>query len=358
MLKDLNEWYMDVNLSPTVEMITNRKKAIKTYVKDISLKEVCKLVEMFYGFPMTEEDLERFIEVFSKDDATFSKKNKKEIELLIGAILAYLVEFESGYDSLVELFVVCNKQINRPVDFVQIEDTILYQFENDRLNTRESLFDNSENNYENPLYELKKDFENGQTPNDWERKLVDAVFKRDEELWSDLVESVKILKEDSQILWWLNSEWSLTFDQPWKNFEKDKACLTIGKEVSSFVEKFPGPSAIKGVVNLILGKCCKGREAKKDLVEILKNMDLSQKNLCVEDIKNVEFLHLLPIHSAIVYENNTENAEQWYHKYEIETLLNQELAGMTYVDYAMSMYYEELAIKNYLALLYRDEGDK
>ena len=30
MLKDLNEWYMDVNLSPTVEMITNRKKAIKT----------------------------------------------------------------------------------------------------------------------------------------------------------------------------------------------------------------------------------------------------------------------------------------------------------------------------------------
>ena len=134
--------------------------------------------------------------------------------------------------------------------------------------------------------------------------------------------------------------------------------MIIGKEVSSFVEKFPGPSAIKGVVNLILGKCCKGREAKKDLVEILKNMDLSQKNLCVEEIKNVEFLHLLPIHSAIVYENNTENAEQWYHKYEIETLLNQEFVSMTYVDYAMSMYYEELAIKNYLALLYRDEDDK
>ena len=90
MLRDLNEWYMDVNLSPTVEMITHRKNAIKTYVKDISLKEVCKLVEVFYGFPMDEEDLERFVEVFSKDDATFSKKNKTEIKLLIGAILANL----------------------------------------------------------------------------------------------------------------------------------------------------------------------------------------------------------------------------------------------------------------------------
>ena len=348
MLKDFNEWYIDVNIAPTGEIIENRKKAIKDYVAKITPDDICNLVQIYYGFSVEKEFLDDFADKFIEFDAGFSKRNREELILLAGATLAYIAETIVGQDSLVELLVLINRKYHTPASTTQIEETIVKQFKKDSLNSREKLFELDYEAYHNSLSVFKERIEEDADDN-VTSELIDAIIKRDKEIQNSLINSIKILKEDSQILWWLNSEWSTTYSEPWKKIDKARACLVLGKEVAEFVYKYPGPYTIEGVLYKALEKC-KGQKAKKGLVEIIQNMDDGEKRKCIESLNKISYENLLPLHAAIKCENGTTAAEQWVPKFNNDVLLNQNLKEMHYEEYALYMYFEEMAIKCYMDL--------
>lgn len=70
MIKNFNEWYIDVNLAPQEGLIEKRLECIADYAESVDANDICNLVNLYYGLTTDKEDLESFASVFIEKDPT------------------------------------------------------------------------------------------------------------------------------------------------------------------------------------------------------------------------------------------------------------------------------------------------
>ena len=97
------------------------------------------LVRLYFGLPVAEEDKFSFTSPFVEGDSSFSTKNTIEIALLAGATLVEIAENNSDFDTLVEALSITTAFLRVPVCSMGILDAIKKQFDDDRVDTRESV---------------------------------------------------------------------------------------------------------------------------------------------------------------------------------------------------------------------------
>ena len=344
MIEELNEWYVSLSMNITKETLNERSEAVTFLGKNATIEDICNLVKIFYGLPIDNEFRDKFVQCINKYDATFSITYSEEINLLAGSVLAYIAKnkWELGY--LVELLVLTSSYYHKPVSTIKIQECILNQLNIDQVRLRKAKeFEARSSDILDQLKEkIKTDEEN------WGIELIDFLIEQDKKN-NELLKTLQVYKEDSQILWWMNSQWSNTLNCPLIDIEKNQACLFIGSEAAEMIENYPGPYSMEAVIKNII-KNCRGIMSDIEIEKVISAADDAWKKDIVASSKKVFFVDLLPIYSAINRSDNTTSKEQWYPKYEQEVLVGNSFKKISQEEYAFRMYLEELTVKLYLSV--------
>lgn len=354
MNKNFNEWYIEASIEPKEGQKEKRCSSIKKYANDVTANDIINLVKLFFNIPVEEEFISTFAEVFIENDPSFSRKYNNELAVLAGATLVEIAGNNGEYYSFVELTTLAASFGGRTPKVQDIFTKIEEIFFNDSFSIRETN---------------RKEIQQIQLPNsdslvksldgDWTSETsknlssyvnkINTSFSELNERFSKISESQEIYFEDSQLLWWLTSGWSRDLNCSYKTVDKQNACLIIGKEAAALVNVFPGPYAIKGVLNKML-ESCKGNKTNLQFIDIIYAADNSWKTNYVNEYNDPKIVVLLPVTAALIRSENTSSREEWLFKYTKEIYASVEEMKHSPIEYAMQIYLEVLVQRCYCDL--------
>ena len=360
--RNLHEWYLDVGIILQDGQLEKRLQGVKKCVAALEKEKesgtvitwITTLVKLYYGIPADEETINLFADFFSTGDPSFSVRNTQELALLAGATLVALAE-NSSYFDLVELLSLAVSFSRTPTSTPGILEHIRSQFDTDRIELREKEKDVSIKPFPaKQIIELEK---MNTTENAEESEQITEIInilKAFQTSYSDLRKRVQqlgtatsIYKEDSQLLWWILSEWSEMLHCSLHTLKGKATCLDLGWEADGMVENFPGPYDIEGVMKKQLRDCEDGSEdsASFTLSEIIASAASELRSDVVKAYGNASLADMLPLCSALVHSNNTESEREWYPKYRREFLGGKDIPPKTFLDYAWQIYLERLVLR-------------
>lgn len=246
MHKDFGEWYRSAGMEPDGEILPKRWVGIENYSPDTN--GVVSLARLFYRLGKPNDDfLAAFQDVFQKADPAFKMRdNEHELSVLAGADLVDVIErSDSALSDLAALSLVSAAAENlRPRPSVRDIPEIAARYLNERTIGRAETVDEES-----------------------------ADIKRNKTLFAalsvlggphgDLVKELQrlqrelsVVTEESNMLWWLFSEYSRDERQPWTNFSVPAVALMAGKELADLTSVIPGPVAARAFLDRVI-RCAK-----------------------------------------------------------------------------------------------------
>lgn len=342
MIEGFNEFYIEAGIPVTSEKMEQREKGIENFCEELNSNDICELVRIYYGLNYDKGFYDYFIRCYSEIDPNFSAKYVEEIKLLAGATLFYITEHQYDLGYLTELLVVTMSFYHSNAIGL-INTRILKQFDEDRIALRTPQ--EIKSNFEKLIKSLDKKYQEG---DDWQADLF-RLLQEEHKYNNELLSTLQVYKEDSQILWWMNSKWCNTLNCEIKSITKKQACLILGYEAAEMVENYPGPFSINAVLKNIIS-ASKGNNSKTSIEDVLSNTDSDYKGSIVSKLANSAIIDLNPLHAAICRESNTTAVEQWYPKYEQEILLGNKFPSCSPDEYSFRMFLESLVLKLYANL--------
>lgn len=362
MNRNLHEWYLDVGIILQDGQLEKRLQGVKKCVGTLEKEKesgnvitwIATLVKLYYGIPADEKTKNLFADFFSTEDPSFSARNTQELALLAGATLVALAE-NSSYFDLAELLSLAVSFSRTPTSTPGILEYIRSQFDTDRIELREKEKDVSIKPFSaKQIIELEKMTAAENAEESEQISEIINILKVFQTSYSDLRKQVQqlgtaasIYKEDSQLLWWILSEWSEMLHCSLHTLKRKTACLVLGWEGAGMVKNFPGPYAMEGVVEKQLRTCEDGTEevASFTLSEIIASAASELRTDVIKMYENASLADMLPLCSALVRSNNTENESEWYPKYCREFLGGKDVPSKTFLDYAWQIYLERLVLR-------------
>jgi hypothetical protein len=235
------DWYRIASLEPNAELLPKRWAAIEEFSPDA--KGVVSLIQLFYQLGAPDPTfVGEFQAVFQKHDAAFQMRgNEQELRVLAGAELADIMHRGEHNDRLLAaLGLVCASAQNIRTgpcvpDIPEFAASFLVEASRDRATT-----DGPDTELTTALKELGEPYD----------KLAAAV--------QDCQKELRLVSEESNILWWLFSEHSRDQQQRWETFDISAAALIAGKELADLTSVLPGPSAAAAFLDKMM-RCCKSK---------------------------------------------------------------------------------------------------
>lgn len=339
-VSEISEWYIEFSIPTTKDMLDHRMDGIKNATENCSKDMISNLVALCYGLPVSEECEREFSGIFSEIDTNFSSKNKHELILLAGATLLRIAQTKANYDSLVELLVLVARTYCKSCMPIGIEEAIIDQFDEDRLNLRMK-------DPNSAIKEFKK-FREEFSASSWNTTLGKNILGAVEKALVGQNETLSVYREDSQVLWWMSACWSQDLHCRLENCEKKSMGLVLGKEAADLINNYPGPYSMQGVLGVQM-KSCKGRDGQIEIAELIQNTEETWRERLV--IGNKLPRCLQPLSQAVKYAQNTTEPIQWIPKYEKEVLGGAKYPKCNSNEYAWRFYIERLAEKCYESIV-------
>lgn len=361
MNRDLHEWYLDDGIILQDGQLEKRLQGIrkcvetveKEKISDNAISQIVTLVKLYYGIPIDEEKRSLFSDFFFAEDSSFSVRNVQELALLAGATLVALAK-NSSYSYLAELLTLVVSFIRTPTSTTEILKHIRTKFDVDRIKLREETRSVSVKSFPaKQITELEKLNAEGNTEESQQITEIIKILRAFQTSFSDLKTQVQLLgdatsvyKEDSQLLWWILSEWSEVLHCSLHTVKSKTACLVLGWEGAGIVEHFPGPYAMEGALQKLLKTCVDeaGEDASFTLNQIIACAAPKLRTDVIEACQKASFSDMLPLCSALIRSENTENDDEWYPKYRRELLGGIDDPSRTIQDYAWQIYLERLVL--------------
>jgi hypothetical protein len=124
-----------------------------------------------------------------------------------------------------------------------------------------------------------------------------------------LATQVRALQEQTEMLWWLNGEFSEELEKPYRKIESPVACLVGAKELADRTAFSPGPIAIPALLSKILGKSV-NFDGKMSVEDAVNSTPKDWRIGLIEHLQK-DLLQFLPIHHAILKSTETRGKKQW-----------------------------------------------
>ena len=348
---NFREWYLDVCPNPNEGQVDKRIACIENFTENASIEDIKFLLNLYGKRTVDQERLDNFVELFAQVDPSFSKKHKEELTLLAGVTLLEIVE-NSDICDIGELLIISHSFAHEQVSFSAILETVRQKFDNDRRSLRENLDKQNTPAFSvSGLSELKKHIEENGWGADAPTKLlkvlssVQSSMQAIKKRIAEQEEQQGIYREDSQLLWWMLSEWSNSLGCSLKTLEKAEGSMVIGYDAAQLVTNYPGPYAMEGILEKIIA-ACKGTQKKQPFSNcVMQIPSILRKNI-LKIAKNSPVLECLPLCNGIICSHNAEKPEEWYPKFQREFLEIQNDSFTPY-QYAWQMYLEVLTLRCY-----------
>ena len=258
---DIAKFMRTAGLPITNEIVTLREQGIDQYLKQkISEEEIIALVRLYYTGNCNEDIFNEFVSIFKEIDNTFSDDLVIEIRLLAGLILCEVVKQNKWKDliAVLEVYAQTFEFMGCESICKNVTDELADDFEERRIRIREEITLNK-----NKIKLLSKNMNLKGTSEEQEEivyneDVVDnivSILNKVNELVNQVNianqlqnESIKILREESQILWWLLTGYSDDMKMKYSEIDPKIAAVIIGKDLAGCVLTFPGPFPVKSLL--------------------------------------------------------------------------------------------------------------
>ncbi len=341
------EWYRRININPTSDQLQNRWASLETYCKSDKV-DILSLSTLFFGLPTDSDFVENFAEVFINQDATFLKSNKRELSFLAGSSLIYLLE-DDKHSIQIALAINILSMLATETDLSEILSACSEKLHKITLQNREVDI-KIQNIPGIGIDNLKKVMPDEDITTEGIKALISSIsatstnFTKISANQKVLANSLKMYKEDSNILSWLVGEASNDLHKPLTNRVNPKdVALILGKELADLVESTSGPYAAKDFLRKML-KLCKRENPTISLLEVVDSLSTDWKKLISNEyIEKIEAN--TPILLAIAKSLEVSETQVWRPIYETAIGINPELIRHDLLEWSYSMYLECLLVK-------------
>lgn len=357
------DWYREVSIEPTQELLKLRTKGINKVISSINPQHALELVRLLFSLSLHEKDFcDTFCNKFRSVDSTFPlRDNKQELTILAGTTIAEIVATQNKYANLVALATVCASFLpynsEPPIKDILSETKEYLLAISAKLRSNIKQFPSNLPNLkiEETLNKLKTNFEaNPDLPLTELREPLISCLARINNAVARLTEKVNetnnstaktfaLFSEETNILWWLFGEFSHDLDKHIADVPFPAACLVVGKELADLVDAIPGPLAANAFLDKMIQQ---GRSELAETISLKDAINQSprewrenwMKNSMVDLTKSVS-----PIHYAVKTSLSTEGDTNWGAAYRKEV-------GITFshktkpLDFALQVYRESLLL--------------
>jgi len=217
-------WLRDAGIEPNADASPKHLKVIDEYSP--TPQEIISFARLFYGFGSQDDTpMDKFGTALQEADPTFlPQKSRQEMSVFAGAALIALIKRDQ-YDQLADLAALClvcgGAQGVRRAVTVPDMPKIAARYIDERTSKRAS-------------------------------RPVGAVGAEDDSEIADLKRELTIVSEETNMLWWLVSEYSRDRHQSWKNVGALATPIIAGKELADLTRVVPGPVAAAAFLDRIV----------------------------------------------------------------------------------------------------------
>lgn len=345
---NFSKWYSKACLKSKNEKIEIRWSTLENYCKKDE-HNILELAKLFFELPTDESFKSDFVQFYNDDDISFKSEYTREIAVLAGSTLVYLLDNEE-YVNEILLAIMSLSLIKKDVIIPEIIKRVKETFINICTEIREA---EGKQDKRQISIEVSDDIEKALVQ--WEddkdqdnmfRSIVKYI-KNLSNNESKLYESLEIYREDSQILSWLIGQWSNDLDKPLnKKLNQSKVALILGKELADFVNIIPGPYPSRICLSRMLSYC-KGDKSSKTLIEMVDLLDDNIKDKITEKYNIIDKGVNTPVLLAINKAMETDECEVWKHTFNKCFSISAESIELDVIDWAYQLYLECLLIKCY-----------
>jgi hypothetical protein len=308
MHKDFGEWYRLAGMGQDGPILANRWGVIKAYSPNVD--DIISLTQLFYSVGKPKESfISAFVKLFHDADPAFrTRENSHELSVLAGAQLVDTIErSDVALADLAALSLVSAAASNmRPAPSVKDIPEIAARHLESRSRDRISAVDGDQD------AEARKGLLDALT----------ALGEPQDELAKELrrlQRQVDIVTEESNMLWWLFSEFSRDEKQRWTNLGVPATALMAGKELADLTVVLPGPIAALAFLDRVIKFAKPKPPATVSIEEAINGVSVEWRQRYSDNNSPSELGALLPIGYGIKVSLTVGERHAWFPAYELGT---------------------------------------
>lgn len=307
MHKNFADWYNAVSLRPDTNTLESRWAAVEVLANELKLPEVPSVVRVFFGLPGADPFLERIRTAARDKDKTFvTEGDRNELTVLAGGVIAESVAESSNVADAIALAVSSVgaqglRQVPRPQGVV--DETLRYLADEsvrvralnknpvadlsvasltELLSSRGGVAVSDGNSVWNGLDKLMK-------------QILAEHTKHTESINSSLKEVLKQQREQSDILWWLFSEYTLDGSKAFSDLSIPESCFWGARDLAALTYFLPGPFAAPAFLHKMLRLVKEKIPANVKLSESIDACDIEWKRKWLPELPVQELPDLCPM---------------------------------------------------------------
>jgi len=317
------------------------------------------LVRVFLKLPISDDFKESFMKPFYDVDHAFpQRENGAELSVLAGATLVYISKNNVCQLKTFSLLAIAAASFKRKIVVPSISNMLWKFLDEDTLALREAKSISTDSVVALSIKNLKDSLKAVEEANAWTppneiaqqlSTYLTSLNKAIVQINGSINKSLsiqKIHREDSQILWWLFSEFSKDMHKPINELEDAEACVVIGKEFADIIETLPGPYSAKAVLYKMLPGLS-GDSQKTTFSVAINQTDKEWRQKTLERYQADKTKEITPILAAISESLRVEKAEDWLAAHKQLTGITAESTEISMVEFAYQIYLECLLLKTY-----------
>lgn len=296
------DWYRQVDLNISAEGLNTRWGCIEAAVKKLDADAVMQLTRVSFALPKpdgagADVDGAAVALTFKEADVSFPMKgNDQLLRVLFGVTLAQAIEEKHALATFAALAVTaarCGGLVAAPP--IEELPTIAEQYLATQGSSRRSsalqdpvvppkfgkaeitqpgTFDIQDTPNQNHWGQVQQNFQNIKTwvtqvnaaiealaaANSKTRAETTAAFKANAER-AALEERISVLKEESDVLWWLFGEYSLTMNKSWSDGTAGEICIALGRELADLYAFYEPATNTASFLSKALSRSAQARDA-------------------------------------------------------------------------------------------------
>lgn len=337
------KWYKKVSIDMPQEQVQNRWDGIQDAAgKFNEIEKIAELIKIYLRLSSDHEIMESFISSFSEIDKGFDESNEEEISILVGSVLAHLLQGDFGIFTALSLQILepyygCSLKELQELADIQVMELMK---EEHRIKRNEIL-----------------EFE--QLPPQWADRIstenisieeiseilvnaIDIMVRNQQMLYAEnrgLYEENRIYQEEIQILSWMIGEASDILESPLSEVEIINGAMVLGVELADLVKKHPGPYAADAFLRKMLSKC-KGSTSEVSLTGFIDSQKVQVKEVVVGKYGGKSEKRNLPILSAINASLTVDKKKEWLPAYRKAWKMDPDKVKMPLERWAKLIYQE------------------
>jgi hypothetical protein len=293
------DWYRPADNQLTTAIQESRIAAIKILMEDEDQGFWLDVVRLYMGVPMKGAgNKAAFIKAFKDADGVFPVSgNEHQLQILAAILLCFRLEDYADPNTLISLAVLNMNFLGQYDEYKAVPVSAFAHKHLSEIAKNERNADLSDNIEEvNELIERNEEDE-------YEFDSADHTFNTN--AIAAILHSQKVLSEETNILWWLFGEGSVSLNESFKTIGLPKAIGIVPKELFDLIQFQLGPVKINSIIQKAIANATSSKAAKAySTFELITKLTKDERTVVLNNTQPaVEFAPVLSgFYKAIQFE--------------------------------------------------------